>query len=76
MKYKLNDWAGKAHTVNIPDGTTEVAGVVVSGDEILVYPVFRDPMQYDRIIDNLEGSFHKRLVPGKNAWIDVQEDQE
>jgi len=27
MKYKLNDWAGKAHTVKIPDGTTEVAGV-------------------------------------------------
>lgn len=73
MKYKLNDWAGKAHTVNIPDGTTEVAGVVVSGDEILVYPVFRDPMQYDRMIDNLEGSFHKMLVDG--TWIDV-EDQE
>jgi hypothetical protein len=71
MKYKLNDWAGKAHTVKIPDGTTEVAGVVVSGDEILVYPVFRDPMQYDRINDNLEGSFHKRLVDG--LWIDKEE---
>lgn len=75
MKYKLNDWAGKAHTVEIPDGITEVAGVVVSGDEILVYPVFRDPMQDDRMNDYLEGSFHKRLVPGRNAWIDVQEDE-
>jgi hypothetical protein len=26
MKYTLYDWAGKAHTVEIPDGTTEVAG--------------------------------------------------
>jgi len=75
MKYKLNDWAGKAHTVEIPDGTTEVAGVVITGDEILVYPVFRDPMQWDRLYDDLEGSFHKRLVPGRNAWIDVQEEK-
>lgn len=71
MKYKLNDWAGKAHTVKIPDGTTEVAGVVVSGDEILVYPVFRDPMEDSRIYDSFEGSFHKRLEDG--LWIDVEE---
>lgn len=72
MQYELLDWAGQPHNVNIPDGTTEVAGVYVSGDEVLVYPVYRDPMEDDRTDDFLDGHFHKRLVDG--TWVDVEEE--
>ena len=36
----LENWCHKKRKVGIPDGTKEIAGVIISGDEILVYPLF------------------------------------
>lgn len=36
----LENWCHKKRKVEIPDGTKEIAGVIISGDEILVYPLF------------------------------------
>lgn len=72
MIYNLIDWYGLPHKVEIPDGTTEVAGVIVSGDEVLVWPVYRDPQWEKRVYDNLDGHFYKKLVDG--VWEDVEEE--
>ena len=60
--------------MDIPDGTKEVAGVIVSGDEILVYPVYRDPMCMLRMNDYLEGSFYY-VLDDSGAWIDKEDKQ-
>ena len=68
MKININDWEGCPHEVIVPDGTTEIAGVINSGDEVLVYPVYEDPMFSDRVYDHLEGGFCRVLVDG--VWKD------
>lgn len=65
MIINLYDWRNYPHEVDIPDGTTEIAGVVISGDEVLVYPVYRDPMFLDRFNDMLDGGFCRVLIDGE-----------
>lgn len=67
MEYYLKNAFGDSKKIEIPDGTTEVAGIVISGDEILVYPCFCDPEEYNRTMDFFEGSFCKVLRDGK--WV-------
>ena len=67
MKYILKTIGGE-FPVQLPDGTTEVAGVVITGDEVLVYPVFCDPMGCYRIDDFFDGAFCKVYKDGK--WAD------
>lgn len=43
MTYDIARWDGKTYKVDLPEGTTEIAGVIVSGDEILVWPTYCDP---------------------------------
>lgn len=42
MNIGLLDWSGKKHTVEIPDNTEEVTIKLVSGDMILLKPVYFD----------------------------------
>ena len=72
MKLKLETYTHKSATVDIPDGTTIIAGVYISGDEVLIFPVYRDPMGKNRIYDFFEGSFVRKLVDGK--WVDLDDD--
>ena len=72
MKFELKDYSGQVHEVDIPDGTKEVAGVIVSGDEILVYPVYSDPMCIHRLNDFLDGPFY-RVLDKSGAWIEKEE---
>ena len=71
MKLKLKTYK-KTVTVDIPDGTTIIAGVDISGDEVLIFPVFRDPMGDVRDLDFFEGSFVRKLVDGK--WVDLYDE--
>ena len=57
-----------SHKVEIPDGTKEIAGVIISGDEILVYPCFCDPEYATRIGDFFDGAFCRVWKDGK--WVD------
>ena len=68
MKVTIYDRIKYPHAVMVPDGTTEIAGVVISGDEVLVYPVYADPMFSERFADDLEGGFCRILVNG--VWED------
>ena len=68
MEYHLNCSCGPV-LVEIPDGTTEVAGVNISGDEVMVWPVFRDPMAGSRLFDSLDGYWVKRFILGH--WVYV-----
>lgn len=42
MNIDLLDWSGKKHSVEIPDDTEEVTIKLVSGDMILLKPVYFD----------------------------------
>lgn len=68
MTYDLARWDGKTYKVDLPEGTTEIAGVIVSGDEILVYPCFCDPERYNRTDEFFDGSFCRVWQDGK--WVD------
>ena len=68
MKVSIYDWRNRPHEVVVPDRTTEIAGVVISGDEVLVYPAYIDPMWEERVDDYLDGAFCRILVDG--VWKD------
>lgn len=64
----LENWDHTKREVEIPDGTKEIAGVIISGDEILVYPCFCDPERFNRTDDYFEGAFCRVWKDGE--WID------
>lgn len=68
MTYDLARWDGKTYKVDLPEGTTEIAGVIVSGDEILVWPIYCDPWEDERVEDFYEGGWHKTLKDG--SWVE------
>ncbi len=72
MKLSLHVYNHKTVSVDIPDGTTVIAGIVLSGDEVLIFPVYRDPMVDARVDDFFEGSFVRKLVDGK--WEDLTDE--
>jgi len=55
--------------VDLPEGVAEVAGVILSGDEVLIYPVYCDPMEYERMMDFFDGVFRKQW--NGEAWVDM-----
>ena len=73
MKCYLKRFDGRKRLVELPEGTREIAGVEVTGDEVLVYPFFCDPWDEDRMYDYLEGSFLRVWKDGK--WIDKEDGQ-
>ena len=71
MKFYLKNAFGVSKEIEIPDGTTEVAGVILSGDEILIYPCFCDPERYNRSMDFFEDAFCMVLKDG--VWVDKED---
>ena len=57
--------------VNIPDGTKEIAGVYVSGDEILIYPCYCDPCAHSRVADMYDGCFCR--VWNGVGWVEKED---
>lgn len=70
MTFTLLDYKNYPHEVELPDGTTKVIGIVMSGDEILIYPVYCDPMWEVRDMDVLDGAFCRVFENGE--WKDVE----
>ena len=68
MTYDIARWDGKTYKVDLPEGTTEIAGVIVSGDEILVWPSYCDPWGDERVEDFYEGGWRKTLKEGR--WVE------
>lgn len=64
----LKKWDETSVRVELPDGTKEIAGVVISGDEVLVYPCYCDPEYYNRISEFFDGVFCRVLKDG--IWVD------
>ena len=69
MKYYLQTYRGSI-AVELPEGTTEIVGIKLSGDEILISPVYCDPMFYERAQDVLDWSFVKRW--NGTDWEEVE----
>ena len=70
MTFTLHDYKNRSHEVELPDGTTKVIGIVMGGDEILIYPVYCDPMWAVRDMDFLDGVFCRVFENGE--WKDVE----
>lgn len=69
--YLKSGFRNISHKVEIPDGTKEIAGVIISGDEILVYPCFCDPEYIHRCIDFFDGAFCRVWKDGE--WVDKED---
>ena len=75
MKIYLKLFDGELCPVNVPDGTKEIAGIVLSGDEVLIWPVFRDPNRAYRFSEFSEGPFYRRLNEA-GEWVDFEPEDE
>lgn len=53
----LKEFTGDVHEVEIPDGTQVIAGINVSGDMVMIYPIFFDSDTNGRFDDYLEESW-------------------
>ena len=74
MDFYLEKWDHSSTKIELPDGTTEVAGVIISGDEVLVWPVYCDPQRVNRTTDFFEGQFCRVLKDGR--WVDKEDYKE
>ena len=68
MEIRLKDYQGNYHTVELPEGTKEVVGIILSSDEVLISPVYCDPMRLRRELDFFDGTFCRVFENGK--WQD------
>lgn len=57
MKITLLDWNGNSYEVEIPDTAEFIEGEVVSGDQIITYPVPFDTGKGTRMMNFYDGSF-------------------
>lgn len=57
MNIDLLDWSGKKHSVEIPDDTEEVIIKLVTGDMILLDPVYFDTGLGTRILNFYDGEY-------------------
>ena len=76
MEIRLRDGIGRYHTVELPEGTKEVVGITLSGDEILIYPVYCDPMWAHRDMDFYDGPFCRVFVDGEWKEKDIPDTNE
>ena len=72
--YLKSGFRNISYKVEIPDGTKEIAGVIISGDEILVYPRYCDPEYIHRSVDFFDGAFCRVWKDGE--WVDKEDYQE
>lgn len=57
MIIQLLDYTGEKHPVEIPDDTKELHIKIVSGDMVLLDPVFYDTGKGSRVINFLDGEY-------------------
>lgn len=58
MVIQLLDYLGKKHPVEIPDDTQELHIQIISGDMVLLEPVYYDTGQGSRTMDFYDGEHY------------------
>lgn len=53
----LKDFADDLHEVEIPDDTQVIAGITLSGDMVMIYPIYFDSDDAGRWQDFFDGSW-------------------
>lgn len=76
MTIFLRDYANQPHEVELPEGTTKVVGIIMTGDEILIYPVYCDPMWEHRTTDALDGAFCRVYEDGEWKEVEIPDGKE
>ena len=56
MKIRLLDWQGHSCYVEVPEDTDKIRGIILSGDMIMLEPLYRDSSR-DRVYDYYDGYF-------------------
>lgn len=69
MKIALRNYRDRISLVDVPDNTTEIAVIDISGDQIMVYPVFYDTGYENRINDCFNGHKIFRVAELEDAEI-------
>lgn len=72
MKIALRNHRNEVSIVDVPDNTTEIAVIEISGDQVLVYPVFYDTGYETRIDDYFDDHKIFRIAELDNDEIDGQ----
>ncbi len=72
MKIALRNVRNKLSIVDIPENSTEIAVINITGDQVLVYPVFYDTGYDNRINDYFEDHKIFRIEELDDAEIDGQ----
>lgn len=89
MKVSLKNWKGRVSLVEVPDTTEKLSIIEVSGDQVMVFPVFFDTGSDTRVegffdqhaifsIDKLEtfeiGGETRVIVPDNHKWEEVKDE--
>ena len=89
MKVSLKNWNGREFWVEVPDTTEKLSIIEVSGDQVMVFPVFFDTGGNSRIegffdqhamfsVDKLEtieiGGKKRVIVPDNHKWEEVKDE--
>lgn len=70
MKIALRNHRNEVSKVDIPDNTTEIAVIEISGDEVLVYPVLYDTGYGSRTNDFIDGHKIFRVSDLKDTFVE------
>lgn len=89
MKVSLKNWKGRVSLVEVPDTTEKLSIIEVSGDQVMVFPVFFDTGSDTRVedffdqhaifsVDKLEtfeiGGETLVSVPDNHKWEEVKDE--
>lgn len=70
MKIALRNHRNEVSKVDIPDNTTEIAVIEISGDQVLVYPNFYDTGYDTRCDDFFDGHIMYRVADLKDTFVE------
>lgn len=70
MEIALRNYLNEVSKVDIPDNTTEIAVIEISGDQVLVYPVLYDTGDDSRTEDFIYGHKIFRVADLKETCIE------
>lgn len=70
MKIALRNYRNQISLVDVPDNTTEIAVIEISGDQVLVYPVLYDTGYVSRTNDFIDGHKIFRVDELKDTFVE------
>lgn len=68
----LKDWRGRKYGVRLPEGTKEVHGVTILGNDVLVSPVYATTTDHNKPLEENEyAEIEARKIKPFSVWCKV-----